>query len=749
MPSSSLLATKDIDKTINTPRFVVIVAIIFVCFTILISTFTLYNNALSRQTDLQDRMLQVEINRVQRSVEANLQREAYFIVWLANSFQRKEDLSQISWSALTENIKNTLPSLVGIYAMDKDKKIQWTEPSNFKFNNKSTINKKTDPILVFNSMPELANLTSSDIVKQNDGRLVIDMQHPVYIQGNIEGYIGAQYYIDQMINAISNEFLRPDQNLVLSNGAIPFLGEFPETNNMLSITMDLSSIKGQWQITLWQPSELENTYFSLPMLIFVAGILVTILVAIALYLLEVNIIGRHVESQSVSKLKEEIIQRKDAQSQLHFIANHDPQTHLPNRFAMESYLERTIHTESNIVLFCITLDTLREINDMYGHIVADQLLFESAKRFKIVLPSNAILARVDRDQFMVACAGMSQLEAEMQANQLRMCLDDEFLIEENDILTHCSIGIAYRYNQKIDACDMLRHADTAAHKAKAIGTRKVVAYNQTMQEQLTRQKELERSIRKAINNDELQLHFQPQVDLRTRQIVGVEALIRWEDANGTIIRPDVIIKTAEQTGLMQRLGHWVVDSALKTFSHMLDERCAPKCMAINVSGHEFQDGYLADYILRAVTRYDIPPSRVQIELTEQVFIENLEHNQHILNRLITSGIHLAIDDFGTGYSSLAYLKHFPVNTLKIDRGFVKDLPQSKDDLVICQAVVGMANLLQLKVVAEGIETLEQQELLRNIGCHFAQGHFYYLPMTAEKLMTILKQQQANRLYPIN
>lgn len=138
---------------------------------------------------------------------------------------------------------------------------------------------------------------------------------------------------------------------------------------------------------------------------------------------------------------------------------------------------------------------------------------------------------------------------------------------------------------------------------------------------------------------------------------------------------------------------------------------------------------------------------MQIELTEQVFIENLERNQHILNRLTTAGISLAIDDFGTGYSSLAYLKHFPVNTVKIDRGFIKDLPQSKDDLVICQAVVSMANLLQLKVVAEGVETIDQQELLRNIGCNFAQGHYYYAPMTAEQLIVELKRQRAGRLHP--
>lgn len=747
MQSSLPNGAKAAEHSPYAPRFAVVMAIALVCMMILISTFTLYHNAQSRQINLQNQMLQVEIHRVQRAIEVNLQKEANFLHWLTDIFQREIDVTKKNWVTLTKNIKETFPSMIGVYWMNVDKKIMWTTPVSFQPDKQTTTNWQMSSAIKLDNTPMIADIPLSKILKQDNGRLTIEMQYPVKIQEKIAGFIGASYYIDEMINSISREFLRPEQNLVLSNGSTPFFGHFPNKHGMLSTTVQISSLNNQWQMSVWQPSTFDLEYFSFPMLIFVAGIVVTVLVGISLYLLEVNIMGRRVESLTVQKLKEEISQRREAEVQLYFTANHDPQTQLPNRFAMESYLARSINAEQEVVLLCITLDTFREINEMYGHLVGDLLLFEAAKRFKSVLPSNAILARINRDQFMVACAGMSQLEAEMQANQLRMCLEEEFYIEDNDILTTYSIGIAYRYNQEITAEDMLRHADTAAHKAKTVGTRKIVAYNQTMQEQLNHKKELERAIRKAINNDELQLHFQPQVDLRTRQIVGVEALVRWEANNGTVISPEIIINTAEETGLMQRLGHWVVDSALKQFSHMLDERCAPKCIAINVSGHEFQDGGLADYVIRAITRYDIPPSRVQIELTEQVFIENLEHNQHTLQRLTSLGVSLAIDDFGTGYSSLAYLKHFPVNTLKIDRCFVKDLPQSQDDLVICQAVVSMANLLQLKVVAEGVETVDQQELLRNIGCNFAQGHYYYPPMSAENLITLLKQQRAGRFYP--
>ncbi|WP_232314453.1 MULTISPECIES: putative bifunctional diguanylate cyclase/phosphodiesterase [Grimontia] len=691
-------------------------------------------------------MLNVEVNRVQRAIEVNLQKEAYFLVWLANDLQNRGQVDQNIWKIATTGIERTFPFFSGVYWQDKDQKILYSTPSYF-------VPKPVDsawqiaPSVRFTNMPVLSQLSTSDVRITSDGTVSIEMLHPVLFEGRVTGYLGASYNIEQMVKAIAAEFLRPEQHLVLSDGSSPFIGELPDFSGAMLNTVELSPLNEHWQLTVWQRPESDQVYFSLPMLIFLAGLVVTILVAISLYLLEVNIIGRRAESKTVHKLKKEIIQRREVEAQLQFTANHDPQTHLPNRFALQSYLDRALCSEQDIVLMCLSLDKLREINDMYGHIVADQLVFEAAKRFKTVLPPHAILARTNHDQFMVTCAGMSQLEAEMQANQLRMCLEEEFYIEDNDILTSCAIGIAYRYSDDLRAENMVRHADTAANKARALGNRKVVAYNQTMQDQLNHKKELERAIRKAINNDELELYFQPQVDLRTRQIVGVEALVRWEAKNGSAISTDIIIKTAEETGLMQRLGHWVVDTALKHFSHMLDERCAPKCIAINVSGHEFQDGYLADYVIRSITRYDIPPSRVQIELTEQVFIENLERNQHILNRLTTSGISLAIDDFGTGYSSLAYLKHFPVNTVKIDRGFIKDLPQSKDDLVICQAVVSMANLLQLKVVAEGVETIDQQELLRNIGCNFAQGHYYYAPMTAEQLMKELKKQRTGRLYP--
>ncbi|WP_337992936.1 putative bifunctional diguanylate cyclase/phosphodiesterase [Enterovibrio qingdaonensis] len=713
---------------------------------ILISTFTLYRSAQSRQVELQDQMLSIEVNRLQRAIEVNLQKEAYFIVWLANNFQNDGDVTEQNWRSVTANIRETFPFFVGVYWMDLDNKMVLRSPSSFKPNN-DVSDWKIAPTVKFNTMPVLSKLSTSDVIQGDNGDLYIEMLHPVEFGGKIAGYLGARYDVNHMLSAIAEQFLRPQQTLVLSDNNAQFYGELPHQHGVLANMVDVNALNGKWQLTVWQQTEYNLSYFSLPMLIFISGIVVTALVAISLYLLEVNVMGRRAESESVMKLKGEITQRREVEAQLQFTANHDPQTHLPNRFALECYLERSIRSDQDVVLLCIALDKLQEINDMYGYLVADQLLLEAAKRFKSVLPPHALLARTSNDQFMIACPGMSQLEAEMQANQLRMCLEEEFYIEDNDILTSCAIGIAYRYIEDMRADELLRHADTASHKAKVLGSRKVVAYNQTMQEQLNHKKELERAIRKAINNDELQLHFQPQVDLRTRQVVGVEALVRWESTNGAVISPDIIIQTAEETGLMQRLGHWVVDTALKQYSHMLDERCAPKCIAINVSGHEFQDGYLADYVIRSVNRYDIPPSRVQIELTEQVFIENLERNQHILNRLTTSGISLAIDDFGTGYSSLAYLKHFPVNTVKIDRGFIKDLPQSKDDLVICQAVVSMANLLQLKVVAEGVETIDQQELLRNIGCNFAQGHFYYPPMPADDLIALLKKQRAGRLYP--
>nr|WP_251882341.1 bifunctional diguanylate cyclase/phosphodiesterase [Grimontia kaedaensis] len=746
MPSTPTLSENITTADANAPRFLSLLGIVVVCMVILISTFTLYKSALSRQIDLQNQMLSVEVNRVQRAIEVNLQKEAYFLVWLANNLQNKGEINEKNWQTATTGIERTFPFFSGVYWQDQDQKILFTTPTYFVPKPMESA-WQIAPSVRFTSIPVLSKLSTSDVRVAPNGSISIAMLHPVFFDGRVAGYLGASYNIKQMIEAISVEFLRPEQQLVLSDGVSPFIGELPDFSGAMLNTVELSSLNGQWQLTVWQRPESEQVYFSLPMLIFLAGLVVTILVAISLYLLEVNIIGRRAESETVYKLKKEIIQRREVEAQLQFTANHDPQTHLPNRFALQTYLGRALCSEQDIVLMCLSLDKLREINDMYGHVVADQLVFEAAKRFKTVLPPHAILARTSHDQFMVACAGMSQLEAEMQANQLRMCLEEEFYIEDNDILTSCAIGIAYRYSNDLRAENMVRHADTAANKARALGNRKVVAYNQTMQDQLNHKKELERAIRKAINNDELELYFQPQVDLRTRQIVGVEALVRWEAKSGAAISTDIIIKTAEETGLMQRLGHWVVDTALKHYSHMLDERCAPKCIAINVSGHEFQDGYLADYVIRSVTRYDIPPSRVQIELTEQVFIENLERNQHILNRLTTSGISLAIDDFGTGYSSLAYLKHFPVNTVKIDRGFIKDLPQSKDDLVICQAVVSMANLLQLKVVAEGVETIDQQELLRNIGCNFAQGHYYYAPMTAEQLMMELKKQRAGRLYP--
>ena len=263
-----------------------------------------------------------------------------------------------------------------------------------------------------------------------------------------------------------------------------------------------------------------------------------------------------------------------------------------------------------------------------------------------------------------------------------------------------------------------------------------------MQRQLIEKKQQEQAVKTAIHQKDIALVYQAQVDIRTHAVVGIESLIRWNGDPQFQIAPDQLIQTAEDIGMMQKLGQWIIETALRDYSTMLDERCAPKHIAINISGKEFQDPRLAEFIIRAIEHYDIPPSRVHIELTEQIFIENIEKNHQILNRLANSGISLAIDDFGTGYSSLAYLKNFPINTVKIDRSFIKDLPQSKDDLIICQAVISMANLLDLNVVAEGIETLAQQEILRKIGCYVAQGFYYHKPVGAAQIIQLMKNQRS-------
>ncbi len=572
------------------------------------------------------------------------------------------------------------------------------------------------------------------LIKNMQGELVISTQ----FQTPSRSTILINMPLIKLVSFLEKTWLTSQQAIQI---AINQQRTTPQINtgaNYTSKTQKFIADLGEIEIRVTQGSSLSYHQSTL-----MTELMIIALLCAFLYSLEINLMKKRSINIFYKEINKEKSRRKGVEQKLNFNIQYDQTTHLLNRVGLCQHIEKNINTSFDIVLIGLLINNFSEIDDLHGSEVSKKLLQKIMVKLQSLTPSHCTLSRTTADQFVCCFLGMSAFDTQLQANRIYNAFSEDYVIEGYDIKPQITLGIVHQQNSHNSSYELLRFMDTTLHHGKKTH-KNIMSYSETIQQNLDDKKSQEIRIKKAILNDELHLMYQPQVDIRTQQIIGIECLLRWGNLQEPLFTPMLIIETAERIGLMQKLGQWIIKKALEDYAKMFDERCAPKHISINISGREFQDPKLAEYIIRVVKQKDIPPSRVHIELTEQVFIGNITRNQKILNRLSQAGIKLVIDDFGTGYSSLAYLKNFPISTVKIDQSFIKDLPDSKDDLVICQAVISMANLLELDVVAEGIETIEHQEILRNIGCYIAQGYYYYRPITVEKIIEIMKDQRHTR-----
>lgn len=492
-------------------------------------------------------------------------------------------------------------------------------------------------------------------------------------------------------------------------------------------------------------SQLSHAAQYLPLSLFIATLFFMLLISICIIFAQTSRAAQVQQQklrQALFSAQKDVIEVK---TQFEFSLNHDSATKLPNKKAVEKRLNKLINAELNCALFSIAINNIHFISDSYGNLLVEELLGQLAERVKHILDEDKLLARAEFDKMLLICPGMSALNAEILANQLHNLLKEEFIIDEYEIVLQTAIGITYYQEQNVTSNLLIHQANLALRYAKTLNQPKIARYYPSMQKELDKGKNVELALKHAIHHDELTLYYQPQLDLRSGDIVGVEVLIRWLDSQGnSVMSPSAMIKVAEKSGLMPALGHWIMEAALKQYAKLLDDRCAPGVITINASGLEFANGDFAEHVNRILTHYDIPASRVQIELSEQVFANNIESLVVALQRLARLGVSLAINDFGTGYLSLYYLKQLPIHTLKIDRSFIGNLAHSKDDMIICQTIITMANLLQMRVISVGIEDEQQQAMLQNIGCHYAQGEHLFSPLSFAKITNVLKSQRERK-----
>lgn len=428
-------------------------------------------------------------------------------------------------------------------------------------------------------------------------------------------------------------------------------------------------------------------------------------------------------------------QAKNAET-IKYMAFHDQLTGLLNRRALLDDLDTAIKKYRNgskeFALFSIDLDRFKYLNDTLGPLYGDEILKKVAERLSGLQKNNCRVYRQGGDEFIILLLDTTRQETDRFAQKLLMKFKDSFYLNSQEYYISPSIGISIFPNDGNDAETLIKNADEALYRVKEKGKAHYQFYRSDMNSKITNVLQLETHLRKAIERNELQLLYQPQVDLITGEISSFEALIRWNSSELGFISPGDFIPLAEDTGLIIPIGNWVVETAcrqIKRWSELCDK---PIRIAVNISTKQFQQPNLVGVIKRSIDQFEIPPSSIEIEITEGA-MHDKEETIAILNRLKELGITISVDDFGTGYSSLNYLKQLPIDVLKIDQSFVRDVLVNEKDAAIITTIIHLGKSLGMEVIAEGVEEKKQADFLLKANCEKAQGFYFSKPLSAEEV----------------
>ena len=424
-------------------------------------------------------------------------------------------------------------------------------------------------------------------------------------------------------------------------------------------------------------------------------------------------------------------------------ATHDALTGLPNRTLvidrLTHALARARRRPGALAVLFVDLDRFKVVNDSLGHSVGDEVLIQIAQRLRDAVRPGDTVARLAGDEFVVVCEDVAgEADVLLLADRVALAVAAPIPLYGRDAIITASIGIALA-SPDTRAEDLLRDADVAMYGAKERGRARLEIFDQAMRTRMLERLEIEHALRRALAHNEFVLHYQPTVSLRTGRTVSVEALLRWPDPERGLVMPDEFIPVAEENGLIVPLGRWALEEACRQLASWRAQypECADLQVSVNLSARQFADPDLVPSVAAALCEAGLPPSRLWLEITESVLMDEAEATIETLKALRALGVHLSIDDFGTGYSSLSYLKRFPVDVLKIDRSFVDGLGADPEDEAIVTAVVRLAHALDLQVVAEGVETAAQLAELRRLGCNAVQGYYFAHPQPAAEMGEIL------------
>ena len=661
---------------------------------------------------------------------------------MASRLASDPETPESEWRRDADNYLQDFRIYQAIEWIDKDFIIRWLEPlasneSVLGYN--AAFDKRRYNALV--AATNSGNYDVSGVVELRQGGKGIVIYAPVGTGPGNHGFVAGVFKME----ALARQLMASREPAMFgieirSKGAPAYtLSDFEGAGSAMSYTVPVKLPAVDWQLTLKpSPAWVEKQHSPWPLWTFIMLLFMGLLTSLTALLLQLILKRNQALLVTRRELDEEITQRKTIQQDLVRLESTDALTGLANRrFFMED-LAHTLNIadrqKHQVAMMMLDLDRFQTLNDSLGHQFGDELLVQVAGRLDQLTDEGVTVAYSGGDEFMICQQHVEDIDDVIyMLGLIKQCFETPFVVQDEAHNVTATLGVAVYPHSGLNADILLRNADIALYRAKEQGRNTYQFYTEGMQEREVMRLELEKELSQALANNEFVLHYQPQLNLHSGEINSVEALIRWHHPRRGLLPPGEFIPLAEESGRITEIGCWVVTAACRQLATWQGTRFDHLRVAVNLSGRELDDEHLVDRISDALEAEGVPADRLELELTEEIFIQNIEHNLGQLTRLHELGVHLAIDDFGVGYSSLAYLRDFPLDLLKIDRSFITDVTERHDDAVITRAVINLAHNLGLQVVAEGVETQAQLNFLKSHGCNLVQGYLISRAVPAAEL----------------
>ena len=729
--------TQGVAKVLLHPAFPVTALLVFFALA------SVLRHGLIQQDNTQ---IQANLENEANAIATSLEREFLTLVTatrrMAQRQQTSPDISEDTWREDARNYLRDMKIYHAIEWIDRDFIIRWLEPLSgnpniIGYNVAFSEARRQALTAAMNS----GLIDISGVINLAEGGKGLIIYAPIGAGAANNGFIASVFRMEELFQQLLNNRTLNDFRIeILDRGQLTYqLNSAVAAQTPFQNTVPVHLPGLDWSLRLY-PSEnwVRRQRSDWPAMTFASVLLMGLLTSLTILLAQQILKRNQALLKTRYELDQEISQREQVQKNLAHLETTDTLTGLANR---RFFMEDLSHTLSiadrqmrQVALIMLDLDRFQTLNDSLGHQFGDEVLVKVAERLNRLSNEQVLVAYSGGDEFMLCQQKVDDIDDVIHLlGEIKQCFAEPFAIHRETINVTATLGVAVYPQSGLDADTLMRNADVAMYRAKEQGRNTYQFYTEGMQEREVRRLELDKDLSQALANDEFVLYYQPQIELDTSEIHSVEALIRWQHPQRGLLSPIEFIPLAEDSGRISDIGKWVVSAACRQLAQWQETDLGHLRIAVNLSGRELDDESLVDHIQATLHTEGLSADRLEVELTEEIFIQNIDHNLNQLSRLHELGVNLAIDDFGVGYSSLGYLRDFPVDLLKIDRSFITHVTEQHDDAVITRAVINLAHNLGLRVVAEGVETEAQMNFLKHHNCNMVQGYLVSRPVPPGEL----------------